>query len=215
MDRKKLKPQRKKLNDDKKVHTRHLLSSRTSRLRAKPAYTPKERAEGEPWIGRVSFYVNDPDRYDEQMYRLRLLGLPVAKIAKVLGIGLNTMYEWIAKYPSFREAFLLGGTEADSKVADAMFQAAIGYEHPETKVFYDSKTGEIVTHEITKKYPPSVQAATTWLTNRQPERWKNRSNAELTGKDGAPLVPPMPTSIIIQGIKPGDVTPEELANMDD
>lgn len=58
-----------------------------------------------------------------------------------------------------------------------LFQRAVGYSHPEEKVF--QYNGEIITHMITKHYPPDTQAAQFWLRNRQPERWKEMTAGDV------------------------------------
>jgi hypothetical protein len=51
----------------------------------------------------------------------------------------------------------------------------------------ESERVEIV--NVTKVVPPDTGAGIFWLTNRQKKYWKQRVSAEVTGEDGAPLVP--------------------------
>ena len=67
--------------------------------------------------------------------------------------------------------------EYDTRIERALAERAEGYKHKEEKVF--CYNGQIVTHEVMKQYPPDVQAATLWLTNRKPTEWKRQ---EYTAK---------------------------------
>ena len=48
--------------------------------------------------------------------------------------------------------------------------------------------------------PPDPGAAKIWLTNRRPEEWRDRSTTELTGKNGAPIIPVL--NVTISRVKP-------------
>lgn len=66
-----------------------------------------------------------------------------------------------------------------------MFERAIGYSHPEEKVFCNN--GEVIVHKTTKHYPPDTQAGIFLLTNRQRSRFRDKKDLEHTGKDGGPV----------------------------
>ncbi len=58
-----------------------------------------------------------------------------------------------------------------------------GYEHSEDKIFqYEGKPVIVPT---TKRYPPDTQAASLWLRNRQPAKWRDKQEIEQSGE---PLV---------------------------
>jgi len=46
---------------------------------------------------------------------------------------------------------------------------------------------------VDKHFQPDTAAIIFTLTNAEPERWRNRQNAEVTGKDGKDLIPPART----------------------
>jgi hypothetical protein len=74
--------------------------------------------------------------------------------------------------------------EADARVAEAMYHAAIGYTHDEEVILTNrvqefDDNGKVVRQYteplrvVTKKhYPPNVTAGFKWLSARQPEAWK-------------------------------------------
>ena len=83
-------------------------------------------------VGRPRGY---KDEYRDQAYRLCLLGYTDAELAKFFGIAESTLYAWKLDYPEFSEGIKSGREDADSRVAKSMFERAVGYSHPEEKVF--------------------------------------------------------------------------------
>lgn len=137
--------------------------------------------------GRPSEMMFVPKKLCEQATKLLLLGLNDERTADLMGISANTFYRWQKEHPEFREAVLAGKEKADAEVAHGLYHRAIGYSHPEEKIFYDSKAGEIVRAETTKHYPPDTGAAVMWLKNRQRDHWKDIKASELSGPNGGPI----------------------------
>jgi len=63
-----------------------------------------------------------------------MLGLKEKQIAGVLGISEETFYQWKKRDKEFRQALELGEIGADTKVVQALYEKAIGYEYEETQV---------------------------------------------------------------------------------
>jgi hypothetical protein len=55
--------------------------------------------------------------------------------------------------------------------------------------------GEPIYAEYVEHVPPDPGAAKFWLTNRRGEEWRDKTSTELTGKDGAALVPVLNVTI--------------------
>jgi hypothetical protein len=105
-------------------------------------------------------------------------GLTDEQIAREIGIGVSTLYRWKDEKPEFREA-LEGAKEApDDEVERSLFERATGYEHPEEKMFFDAKNGDVLRAMTTKHYPPDTAAAIIWLKNRRPEKWRDKQVVE-------------------------------------
>jgi transposase-like protein len=135
-------------------------------------------------------------------------GLIESEIATKLGIAESTLYEWKNKYPEFAEAIKEGKPVVDSKVEDSLLRRAMGYEYEETKIIA-TKDGKATRVEKTKKFiPPDVTAQIFWLKNRQPEKWRDTSHQEITGKDGGPIETRTTTTPDLSSY-----TNEELAQM--
>jgi hypothetical protein len=62
---------------------------------------------------------------------------------------------------------------------------AIGYRVETEKVFFVD--GKIVKTDTFENVNPVPTAAIFWLKNRRADQWRDRQ--EMTGKDGAPLMP--------------------------
>lgn len=78
-----------------------------------------------------------------------------------------------------------GKEEADATIADSLYHRAKGYSHPEVHV--SNYQGAVTLTPLTKHYPPDTAAASLWLRNRQPKRWRDKVDHELAGPNGGPI----------------------------
>ena len=76
--------------------------------------------------------------YNVLAYRYCLLGATDVDLAEFFGITEKTVIGWRKDYPEFLQAVLDGKVIADAKVAESFYKRAIGYEHPEDKIFLAS-----------------------------------------------------------------------------
>lgn len=122
--------------------------------------------------GRPTKYKKE---FDEQVEKLCLLGATNEEIARFFNVRVTTIDNWIARHPSFLGAIKNGKEVADANVASRLYQRAMGYCHPDEKVFNDNGR-EMVVHTV-KHYPPDTAAAIFWLNNRTRKRdapWSNK-----------------------------------------
>lgn len=132
--------------------------------------------------GRPSKY--QPE-YAEQARKLCLLGSTDADLASFFEVCEATINNWKHDHPEFLESIKKGKIQADSDVADRLYQRAMGYEHPEVDIRVIDH--EVVMTPITKIYAPDPTAAIFWLKNRQKAKWRDRIEQEITGVDGGPI----------------------------
>jgi hypothetical protein len=125
------------------------------------------------------------EKYAEQAFKLCLLGATDTHLAEFFEVAESTINKWKLDYPEFSEALKRGKVEADAKVASSLYNRALGYSHPEDKIF--NANGEPLVVPTTKHYPPDPTAAIFWLKNRQKEVWRDKHDHEHTGKDGGPI----------------------------
>jgi hypothetical protein len=116
-----------------------------------------------------------------QARNLALMGLNDTRIALGLGISRMTFYRYMKWFPEFAEVIQSGREIAHAEVVDALYQRALGYSHPDTKVLSTKEGVEVI--PITKYYPPDVKAIELILTNRQSQYWKSASRIEIVQAD--------------------------------
>jgi hypothetical protein len=80
----------------------------------------------------------------------------------------------------------MGRDIADANVGKSLYDRAMGYSHPEDKIFVHN--GETIIVPTTKHYPPDTASAIFWLKNRQPAKWRDTQNIELSGLNGGPVL---------------------------
>ncbi|MDY0071807.1 MAG: hypothetical protein RBR77_04075 [Thauera sp.] len=132
------------------------------------------------------------EEFNEQAYKLCLLGATDAEMADFFGVSEQTLNAWKKAHGGFLESITRGKLLADATVAEKLYQRAIGYEHEAVKIM--QYQGEELLVPYTERYPPDTQAASLWLRNRQPSKWRDKQELEHTGKDGAPLIPAIDAS---------------------
>lgn len=133
-------------------------------------------------VGRPTEY--DPS-YVELAATLALNGATDDEIADEIGVSVRTIARWYGKYPEFRQAVKYGKERADERVERSLYHRAVGFEMDTVKIgFFE---GSPVFAEHREYYPPDVGAAKMWLTNRKGDEWRDKVQAEVTGKDGGPL----------------------------
>lgn len=126
--------------------------------------------------------VGRPTKYSKklipQVYELCLLGATDFELAEFFNVSESTLNTWKKKHPEFLESLKTGKDAADAKVAQSLYQRAIGYDAIDTK--FASHEGVITdAKEYTKHYPPDVTAAIFWLKNRQSGKWRDKTEATV------------------------------------
>lgn len=118
--------------------------------------------------------------YNQQAYRLCLLGATDKHLAEFFGVSESTINLWKLRYAEFSESLKVGKMMADANVAESLYHRSIGYSHPDTHVSVINH--EVVLTELTKHYPPDTKAAFIWLKNRQPTLWRDKVEVEHSDK---------------------------------
>lgn len=138
-----------------------------------------------------------PTRYNKTFHpalvrALARNGKTDVEMAAELSISIATFYNWKKGHKEFLDAILEAKEEPDDRVERALFERAIGYEHSEEKLFFDSKTGQVVRADTVKHYPPDTPAASKWLNNRRPNKWRDKQTVEHEIGDKARIVFTLP-----------------------
>lgn len=127
-----------------------------------------------PDEGRPTKY---KEEYVELVYKLCLLGMIDKQLADFFEVSVATINNWKKEHPEFLESIKRGKTIADLDVVVSLRQRAMGYSHPEDKVFCTN--GEVTVVPTIKHYAPDTAACAFVLKNRQPELWRDKRNIEV------------------------------------
>lgn len=130
--------------------------------------------------GRPTKYKKE---FEEQAYKLCLLGATDEEMGDFFGVDERTINRWKKSKKGFCQSLKRGKRVADANVAESLYKRACGYEHPDTHI--SNYQGDITVTDIVKHYPPDTAACFIWLKNRA--GWKDKTNHEITGKDGEPI----------------------------
>ena len=145
--------------------------------------------------------------YNEQVYKLCLLGATDKEIADFFSVVESTINLWKKEHPEFSESIKKGKVIADAEVAYSLNKRAKGYQYDEityekigdgeslVEVGEDGmstiKQDKFKKKVVTKEVPPDVAAGNIWLKNRrgkvakEAQRWADKH--ELTGEGGGPI----------------------------
>ena len=127
------------------------------------------------------------EKYNEQAYKLCLLGANDKEMADFFQVTESTLNLWKREHKAFSESLTRGKMLADAEIAKSLYHRAKGYEHVETiTATFQGKITD--TMDVIKHYPPDTPAATLWLKNRQPDKWRDKQEIEHTGANGEPLL---------------------------
>jgi ABC-type transport system substrate-binding protein len=141
-------------------------------------------------VGRPTMYKPE---FDNQAFKLCLLGHTDEELARYFEIEVSTLNKWKLANPKFVESIKAGREDADAEVSQALYKAAMGYSHTET-VFHVVSDGNglgssIVATDTVKQYPPNERALRFWLMNRQRAKWTEKQEVGFTNKQGEDITP--------------------------
>ena len=121
--------------------------------------------------------------YNEQAYKLCLLGATDSELADFFGVTEQTINNWKNEYPEFFESLKRGKIIADAEVAESLYKRAKGYRYTETT----SEDG-LISKEVEKEVSPDTGACMAWLKNRQKAKWRDKQDLELSGEVKLPNI---------------------------
>ncbi len=149
------------------------------------------------------------EEYNEQVYRLCLLGATDKEMADFFNVCEATFNNWKRDFPEFLVSIKAGKIDADAKVAQSLFKRATGYRYDEVtyeKINVDVDGVEEASNDdiktevykkkiVTKEVAPDVAAQNIWLKNRRgkakvdegAQHWADRQETGLTNNNGDDL----------------------------
>ena len=137
--------------------------------------TPRKKPEDKQKPGRKSAF---KDEYVELAYNYSLLGATDKEMAGFFDVSERTFNSWKKAHPVFLQSIKRGKVQADAEVASKLHSRALGFNFDEIHV--EKKGRKIASKKtITKHIPPDVNAGKFWLSNRQPDKWRNKQAIEV------------------------------------
>lgn len=128
--------------------------------------------------GRPSLY--SPEMA-ERAFVFAQQGATDPEIAAGLGVDVSTLYRWRHEYQEFCEATRLGKEAPNERVERSLYHRSVGYSHPAVKIFMPAGAKAPVYAPYTEHFPPDTAAASLWLRNRQPDKWRDKQDVEHSG----------------------------------
>jgi hypothetical protein len=143
--------------------------------------------------------------YIKQAKALSKLGATEFEIAHFLGVADSTLRLWMITHPKFSAAIKLGKGPPNRRTERSLYSRANGYTYDAEEIFLVDKvietphptdpkapptitrTKEVLRVPVVKHVPPDTGAIAFFLKNREKQKWRDRHNYELTGKDGKPI----------------------------
>lgn len=145
-------------------------------------------------------------------------GLTNQQMADNLGTSLATFQKYKSLMPEMAETLKIGKNIADMEVENALRKRALGYEYvEETKEGFANPDGVLTryrTKRTTKIVVPDVTAQIFWLKNRQPEKWRDRKQTQITGSNDGPIRI-APENVIQPDIEPTEAARKYAAMLED
>ncbi|KAF1026169.1 MAG: hypothetical protein GAK29_01431 [Acinetobacter bereziniae] len=129
-------------------------------------------------LGRPTKY---KEEYNEQAYKLCLLGHTDAELASFFEVSEATINNWKIDFPSFLESIKKGKEFADVDVVQSLYKRATGMKLTKQVV----KESGIV--EVEDEIAPDTTAMIFWLKNRQPKKWRDKQDIQHSGVIGSEL----------------------------
>lgn len=101
-------------------------------------------------------------------------------IASELGISYAGFRNYKKQYLELKGVLTENKKVADDAAKGALFKKVTGYTYTK-EIKERDEDGKLVTvKKVTMEIPPDTQAAKFWLSNRDPENWKNRETKDIS-----------------------------------
>ncbi len=120
-----------------------------------------------------------PSKFDkcrDKILEMARFGMTEQQIVNILEIDKSTLTKWKQKNESFFTSLKDQKYLADVEVERSLFEKAKGYQHED--VHFSNHMGHVTATPYIKKYAPSDTAAIFWLKNRQPSKWRDKTEVD-------------------------------------
>lgn len=132
--------------------------------------------------GRPTHY--DPAYHVKTAFNLVVSGYTNDEIAAIFSISRDTFYQWLDLHKEFSDAIARGKEPTIGEVGNALRERARGFEWWEDvplKVKQPDGSEKIMITKVKRIVPPDTNAASLYLRNRAPDKWRDQQHIETTG----------------------------------
>lgn len=112
------------------------------------------------------------EKISAKIIELSEKGKTIEQIAEITGVSKRALHYWWRDNPEFMHAVKEARQVADELVEASLFSKALGYTYEEEAL---GKFGPV---PLVKQAHPDVVACIYWLKNRQPDKWRDKSEHE-------------------------------------
>lgn len=120
-----------------------------------------------------------PPKFDEKKLELMQLlykaGKTDEQVANLIDVSIRTIHGWKTKYPELLHPLKDWKLEADKEVVKSLYERATGYTRTVERL---GKDGVVPCIE---EMAPDPTSMIFWLKNRQPDKWRDKQDHELSG----------------------------------
>lgn len=147
-------------------------------------------------MGKVGAPTKYRPEYDEQAYKLCLLGATDKELADFFDVNVDSINEWKKVHESFSVSIKAAKEIADAEVAKSLNDRARGYRYTKQQavkvkeVIYENgkrvrETEHVEIVPTEEVVPPDTTAGIFWLKNRRKMNWRDKQEVDHTtnGKD--------------------------------
>jgi hypothetical protein len=162
-----------------------------------PAPKGNQFAKGNPGGGRPTVYKPEFCSIAQKMCEL---GATDDDLAEAFEVSERTIRTWMVTHVEFSAACRIGKQAADDVVERRFYERAVGYSREAVKIFLPAGAAEPIYAPYREHVPADVAAAKFWLMNRQPEKWREKTEIRHSGGELASL---------LAGLKPRVIEPKD------
>jgi hypothetical protein len=127
--------------------------------------------------GRPTLFTN---KMKEIILNIAALGKTDQQIADICGIHQSTLTIWKNKNPEFFASLNSAKELADSEVEATLLNKALGnLTTTETHEGVDA-TGNVIDKKVVRQVVADTTSMIFWLKNRQPAKWRDQTNIDVS-----------------------------------
>ena len=135
-------------------------------------------SELEVKMGRPTLF---NEELQEKILKMAELGLTDKQVAYICGVTDRTIDNWKIAHPDFFQSLKIAKELSDMKVEQSLYNKACGNIKITEKHDGVDATGNVIDKTVVKELAPSDTAMIFWLKNRQPDKWREKREVELSG----------------------------------